>query len=436
MRRFPDLSGLVARAVLTASLACLGATAMWLARASGEALPTPLTPARGATAPTTETTPPAAPLHVAPEAEVDVDELIAAGRLVWEEWVPAEIRARYEIPSMDQVRALLARFEAELESGSVEELAAYESQARLALKFLRRHEGGDLLAAWLEPRLDMIKAASQIAATPPARWPEVLPALAATPPMPGGTSDTVAPAPLLPPAETVRPQFTRDYWDRVLARRPAPSRAEAMIPRLKEIFAEAGVPPELVWIAEVESSMNPEAISPVGARGLFQFMPLTAARFGLQTGVLLDERTDPEKSAWAAATYLRVLHRRFRSWPLALAAYNAGEGRVGRLLAREKASSFEAVAHRLPSETRMYVPKVFATVAVREGIDPEALPAPTASIAAARVPPRPVAADMAPPARVNPAGGTPGPMPVGGTMVPVSVDVSGPTGLTTAPASL
>jgi membrane-bound lytic murein transglycosylase D len=149
-----------------------------------------------------------------------------------------------------------------------------------------------------------------------------------------------------------------------------------LVPRLKDIFRSEGVPPEWVWIAEVESSMNPKARSPVGARGLFQFMPATAERFGMRVS-WPDERTDPEKSARAAAHYLTLLYKRFDSWPLAIAAYNAGEGRVGRALNATGTSSFAAVAPHLPAETRLYVPKVMATVAARESIaDPEQLPAP------------------------------------------------------------
>jgi membrane-bound lytic murein transglycosylase D len=73
---------------------------------------------------------------------------------------------------------------------------------------------------------------------------------------------------------------------------------------------------------------------------------------------------------------LRRLHGRFGSWPLALAAYNAGEGRVSRLLTARKATTFAAIAADLPAETRLYVPKVLATLALREGIALGALPAP------------------------------------------------------------
>ena len=141
---------------------------------------------------------------------------------------------------------------------------------------------------------------------------------------------------------------------------------EQALPRMRKIFAETGVPPMLVWIAEVESSRDPMAVSRAGAVGLFQFMPDTARRFGLLTDAC-DGRVSPCRSARAAAQYLRMLYEEFDSWPLALAAYNAGEGRVSRDLVENDAYTFEQVAQFLPQETRMYVAKVIATIALREG---------------------------------------------------------------------
>jgi membrane-bound lytic murein transglycosylase D len=104
-------------------------------------------------------------------------------------------------------------------------------------------------------------------------------------------------------------------------------------------------------------------------------MPETAKSYGLQT-FLPDERMDPEKSARAAAQYLRYLYGRFGDWPLALAAYNAGEGRVGRTLKKANARTFAEIAEALPAETRMYVPKVLATIEARAGVPPAALAGP------------------------------------------------------------
>ena len=91
-------------------------------------------------------------------------------------------------------------------------------------------------------------------------------------------------------------------------------------------------------------------------------MPDTARELGLST-MLPDERTDPEKSAAASAEYLRQLHARFGDWPLAIAAYNAGGGRVSRALQKQKAKTFAEIAPTLSVETQMYVPKVLAIAA-------------------------------------------------------------------------
>lgn len=140
---------------------------------------------------------------------------------------------------------------------------------------------------------------------------------------------------------------------------------DAMIPRLKKIFAREGVPQQWVWMAEIESALNPQAISSAGAAGLFQLMPGTARRFGLQTAPV-DDRMAPEKSASAAAQYLKFLRQEFGCWSLALAAYNAGEGRVKEIMKKRKARTFDEVERYLPAETQAYVPKVMAIVALRE----------------------------------------------------------------------
>ena len=127
------------------------------------------------------------------------------------------------------------------------------------------------------------------------------------------------------------------------------------------------VPTELIWIAEVESSFDARARSPVGAAGLFQLMPATAKRYGLR-GWPRDQRYQPEPSARAAAKYLKQLHGQFGDWPLAVAAYNAGEGTVQRLLDRYNTRSFDGIATHLPAETQMYVPKVEATLLRRGGV--------------------------------------------------------------------
>jgi len=121
----------------------------------------------------------------------------------------------------------------------------------------------------------------------------------------------------------------------------------------------------MVWLAEVESAFDPNAESKAGAAGLFQLMPATAERFGLKT-FPHDERVTPGKNARAAAAYLRHLREEFGCWSLALAAYNAGEGRVVRIMKQCDAKTFSEIAPYLPAETRRYVPRAMTIIALRE----------------------------------------------------------------------
>jgi len=148
---------------------------------------------------------------------------------------------------------------------------------------------------------------------------------------------------------------------------PGPVDPRQLLPQMKQVFEHQGVPSSLVWIAEVESSWNPRAVSPSGAVGLFQFMPGTARRFGL-VGERFDGRISPLRSARAAATYLRLLQDEFGSWRLSVAAYHAGEGRVGRLLKAHQVTAYEDVAPHLPAQTRRYVAKVQTAVFNHEGV--------------------------------------------------------------------
>jgi hypothetical protein len=131
---------------------------------------------------------------------------------------------------------------------------------------------------------------------------------------------------------------------------------------LGPILAEERVPVELLSVAYVESGFNPLALSPKGARGIWQFMPATARRYGLAVDGDLDHRTHPEHATRAAARYLRDLYGQFGDWKLALAAYNAGEGRVWGVIRRTGIRDFDEMSRRglLPAETRAYVPSVLA----------------------------------------------------------------------------
>lgn len=153
----------------------------------------------------------------------------------------------------------------------------------------------------------------------------------------------------------------------------------SMVLRLKWLFAQEGVPQELVWIAQVESDFDQAATSRSGAAGMFQLMPDTARQFGLEVSATRDERRHPVKSALVAARYLRDLHRRFGSWRLAVAAYHAGEGRVGRTVGGRVGPEAESAGDELPAQTREYVELVFNIVEAEEGVGPSRLPPPTES---------------------------------------------------------
>jgi len=154
-------------------------------------------------------------------------------------------------------------------------------------------------------------------------------------------------------------------WRAVMRDTGVPFEAREKLAQLQAVFDEAQVPRELVWLAEVESAFNPSARSRAGAVGLYQLMPQTAKSLGLSVEPT-DERLIPEENARAAARYLRHLYRRFGDWSLVLAAYNAGETRIDRLLTEAEANSFEMIAPLLPAETRAYVPKMDSVLRRRE----------------------------------------------------------------------
>lgn len=144
------------------------------------------------------------------------------------------------------------------------------------------------------------------------------------------------------------------------------ARVERLRPIVEPILRSEGVPPELLAVVLVESAGRPDALSPKNALGLWQFIAPTARRYGLTVAPGLDQRLHIEHSTRAAARYLRDLYRQFGAWPLALAAYNAGEGRVSKAVERAGTRDFRVVSARglLPEETRRYVPAVIAAIAV------------------------------------------------------------------------
>jgi membrane-bound lytic murein transglycosylase D len=130
----------------------------------------------------------------------------------------------------------------------------------------------------------------------------------------------------------------------------------------REIFAEEGLPRDLVYMAHVESGYKTSAYSRAHARGIFQFIASTGRRYGLRVDYWADERADPEKSARAAARYMKDLYAEFGDWYLALAAYNAGEGKIRRALARTGRKDFWGIARTryIRRETKNHIPAILA----------------------------------------------------------------------------
>jgi peptidoglycan lytic transglycosylase D len=262
-----------------------------------------------------------------------------------------------ELPSMDdpQVQKFFRELERRYQGEYVVNLAALRQTARSILPWLESSEETQPYAAWLKAQMDYLDVADEIRLTIP----------------PPGIETNQPPRPVANPS----PQKERELWVKKVSVAPWPSGAKEYVPELKPVFAAQDVPPDLVWLAEVESSFDRRALSPVGAAGLFQLMPATAKRFGLSLWPR-DQRFQPKPSAAASAQYLKYLYDRFHDWRLALAAYNAGEGTVQKLLDRYKTHSYDDIAEHLPAETQMYVPRIEAVLQRRAGVSLEELPAP------------------------------------------------------------
>jgi membrane-bound lytic murein transglycosylase D len=152
----------------------------------------------------------------------------------------------------------------------------------------------------------------------------------------------------------------RDWFQEAL------SRGQKYLPGIRRVFAEEGIPQDLAYVALVESAFKTNAYSRAKAKGVFQFISATGKRYGLAVDWWVDERSDPEKATRAAARYLKDLYGLFGDWNLALAGYNAGEGKVLRGMARYRKQDYWELrkTRALRPETKNYVPLIHAAIVV------------------------------------------------------------------------
>jgi len=137
-------------------------------------------------------------------------------------------------------------------------------------------------------------------------------------------------------------------------------------PMVRASFKAEGLPQDLEYVALIESSFRPRASSHARAEGIWQFVNSTGRRFGLRSDRLVDERADPVKATDAAARFWKTLYAEYKDWHLAMAAYNAGEGRVSGAMRRTGLSNYWDLCRQnaLPEETCNYVPGVIAAATI------------------------------------------------------------------------
>jgi membrane-bound lytic murein transglycosylase D len=132
-------------------------------------------------------------------------------------------------------------------------------------------------------------------------------------------------------------------------------------PMIEDIFDSYGLPDELKYMAVIESALNPNAVSKMGATGLWQFMYSTGRMYGLTINSIVDDRRDPIKATHAAARYMKDLYKIYNDWMLVIAAYNCGPGNVNKAIRRSgNKKDYWDIYYRLPRETRGYIPMYIA----------------------------------------------------------------------------
>ena len=147
----------------------------------------------------------------------------------------------------------------------------------------------------------------------------------------------------------------------------AKARGAAYFKTIEDIFGKYGLPAELKYLAVVESYLKTNAVSRVGAKGMWQLMPTTARELGLKVNSKYDERTHFYKSTVAAAKYLKDLHKEFGDWLLVIAAYNGGPGTVYNAIKKSGSRNFWTLQNYLPMESRAHVKRYIGTHYYFEG---------------------------------------------------------------------
>ena len=178
----------------------------------------------------------------------------------------------------------------------------------------------------------------------------------------------------LPPDGVSRVAKYLDYFQekRRLGLQSGLARSTRYISLYTEIFRSRGLPEELAYLPLIESGFVENATSPAAAVGVWQFTAETGRRFNLHANDWFDKRRDPINSAYAAATYLKTLHKEFQNWDLALAAYNSGAGTVRwarRVNRKANKPQNYWMLDELPEETRNYVPAFIAAVLIAKNPD-------------------------------------------------------------------
>jgi membrane-bound lytic murein transglycosylase D len=160
-------------------------------------------------------------------------------------------------------------------------------------------------------------------------------------------------------AQTIR--YIRDYAAVGVSETEAMlSRGTLLTPIFEHYLSIYQLPQELKYLPMVESGLKVGPRSPAGARGLWQLMEVTARQYRLKVNAYTDERLDPYKSTEAAMRILSDLYDQYQDWPLAIAAYNCGPGRVNKAIRLAGCNDYWEVRHHLPKETQRYVPAFIA----------------------------------------------------------------------------